>query len=135
RGRVVRREVPNRVGPPQRLTISRAWPLAPITSPLEGEVGSRAMLPSPEGGTRAAESDKYPPPHPSPPRGEGGHCRSLTANQICPARRQRECSPLHRVIAGPFRRRAGRTRVLPRARENRNPGTPARAAPDRRPPV
>jgi hypothetical protein len=39
--------------------------LAPIASPLEGEVGLRAMRTSREGGGGAC-GGMYPPPHPSP---------------------------------------------------------------------
>src|SRR5437867_12708165 len=42
-----------------------------VTSPLEGEVGSRALRESREGGSGSADSEKYPPPHPSPSRGGG----------------------------------------------------------------
>src|SRR5918911_3397677 len=34
-----------------------------------------------EGGIRSAESNKYPPPHPSPSRGDGGECRSPRAER------------------------------------------------------
>src|ERR1051326_192348 len=42
------------------------YQLTPVTSPLVGEVGSRARA-SREGGISPAGSDKQPPPHPSPP--------------------------------------------------------------------
>src|SRR6266699_179055 len=56
-----------------RLAVTAKVRLAPVTSPLEGEVGSRAERVSREGGIRPA-SNEYPPPHPSPSRGEGGEC-------------------------------------------------------------
>src|SRR5207244_13635349 len=45
-------------------------PLAPVTSPLGGSTARSAI----GRGYRAAESNKYPPPHPSPTRGEGAEC-------------------------------------------------------------
>src|SRR6266852_1862306 len=39
---------------------------APVNSPLAGEVGSRVLRASREGGSGSAESNKHPPPHPSP---------------------------------------------------------------------
>lgn len=51
--------------------------LAPTTSPLEGEVGSRAVRASREGGT-AHRKINYPPRHPSPSRVEGAGCGSVS---------------------------------------------------------
>gem|GEM_PF-5692923 len=72
--------------------MAYAFQLAPVTSPLEGEVGLRhpksamadfggyvgqvgnirlGMRASREGGIGACRN-AYPPPHPSPSRGEGG---------------------------------------------------------------
>jgi FO synthase len=53
-----------------------------VTSPLVGEslprtrsgVGTRALRAHREGGSVFAQSIKYPPPHPSPTRGEGADC-------------------------------------------------------------
>src|SRR5437870_2505570 len=45
--------------------------LARVTSPLVGEVGSSALRASRERGIGCTESNRYPPPHPSPTRGEG----------------------------------------------------------------
>src|SRR5437588_13061703 len=59
--------------------------LAPVTSPLVGEVGSRAARASREGGLGSAETNRYPPPHPSPTRGERAVCRSLGAKCDSPA--------------------------------------------------
>jgi len=49
----------------QGAELNTDYQLAPVTSPLVGEVGSRACA-SREGGISPAESDKYPPPPPSP---------------------------------------------------------------------
>ncbi len=109
--------------------IAYGWQLAPVTSPLVGEVGSRAIRnrrlsisafilaksetsdlarASREGGIRSAESNKHPPPHPSPTRGEGAECGLLRA--ICgspgvsarnEAARKRRSSFARRPITGP----------------------------------
>src|SRR5712691_2025640 len=57
---------PSSTSPWKGRAIANGWQLAPVTSPLEGEVGSRALRASREGGRRPAQSNKYPPPHPSP---------------------------------------------------------------------
>src|SRR5438105_14106359 len=64
--------VPGAVTPP---------PGALVTSPLEGEVGSRGKRASREGSIGSAESNSYPPPHPSPSRGEGAGCGSVSAQR------------------------------------------------------
>jgi hypothetical protein len=46
--------------------IAHGWQLAPVTSLLVGEVASRAQPARREGGVGSAESNKHPPPHPSP---------------------------------------------------------------------
>jgi hypothetical protein len=67
--------------PPARPT-AHGYQLAPVTSPLVGEVGLRALRASREGGMGSAESNKHPPPHPSAPRGEGAECGSLTGVRL-----------------------------------------------------
>src|SRR6266704_3337270 len=69
---------PSSTSPWKGRTIAYGWQLAPNTSPLVGEVGSRALRASREGGIRSSESNKHPPPHPSPTRGEGGDCGSAS---------------------------------------------------------
>src|SRR5262249_61632018 len=61
--------------------IAHCGQLAPVTSPLVGEVGSRAVRAGPEGGRRPAEYNTNPPPHPSPTRGEGAGCGSASAKR------------------------------------------------------
>src|SRR5947207_1106788 len=58
--------------------------LAAVDSPLEGEAGSRAGARAWRGIT-PAESNRHPPPHPSPSRGEGAACRSLGVKYDNPA--------------------------------------------------
>src|SRR6266567_2938332 len=74
---------PSSTSPWKGRTIAYGWQLAPVTSPLVGEVGSRALRASREGGNRSAESNKHPSPHPSPTRGptrgEGAECGLLRA--------------------------------------------------------
>jgi FO synthase len=61
--------------------IAHCGQLAPVTSPLVGEVGSRAVRAGLEGGRRPAEYNTNPPPHPSPTRGEGAGCGSASAKR------------------------------------------------------
>src|SRR5207247_3211296 len=50
---------PSSTSPWKGRTIAYGWQLAPVTSPLVGEVGSRALRASREGGNRSAESNKH----------------------------------------------------------------------------
>jgi ring-1,2-phenylacetyl-CoA epoxidase subunit PaaD len=55
-----------------------------FTSPLEGEVDQRPLTgANREGGIRQHEGEKYPPPQPSPARGEGARRASGTADEQC----------------------------------------------------
>jgi len=65
--------VPGAVLPPPRqgsgalrIGVAQDGELAPVTSPLVGEVGSRATRANREGGRGRAESSDHPSPHPSP---------------------------------------------------------------------
>src|SRR5438067_6253729 len=61
--------------------------LAPVTSPLVGEVGSRAELASGEGGLGFRIHEQRPPPHPSPTSGAGAACPVFGALGDSPAPR------------------------------------------------
>src|SRR5262249_31302924 len=69
-------------------------PLARVTSPCAGKVGSRAVRANWEGGTEWEQSNNHPPPHPSPARGEGADCGSVSARSYTLS------NLLHRAAAG-----------------------------------
>jgi FO synthase len=83
--------VPGAVIPPPSPTepVQYHSRLAPVTSPLVGEVDRPKA--GREGGMTPAESNKHPPPHPSPTRGEGAECGSLgdkcDSRALVPSRR------------------------------------------------
>src|SRR5437879_7675237 len=69
----------------ERAAAASSLQLAPVTSPLVGEVGSRGKRANREGGTISAESARHPPPHPSPTRGEGAERGSVRVKCDSPA--------------------------------------------------
>src|SRR5262249_23509761 len=88
------------------IALAKACQLSADTSPLVGEVASRAERARREGGLHPAESDKHPPPHPSPIRGESGDWSSASVQfridvSGIGGRRQRTEPRGNRVVGAP----------------------------------